>query len=139
MSQQLLTETFIDIITLRAAGLAVDKIAQVEKYLAQFTQLLETERAAVVAAGQQPLTMVFSEAAPFFKISAEQGPGFAQNLCKFAAEDAEFAKSDLLGKSFSEKVSNFFERWSGKRKPLQTGGSVDDFLPVRNGQQSNTK
>jgi hypothetical protein len=123
-SAQILTETFVDIIKFRTLGLAANQIAKVEKYLSKIAKLIEAERPVAAAVGSTPtITTLLEEAAPALKIAAEKGQEFTQALLTFATEDAEFAQSEIFGKSFSEKLSNFFERWSEKRKQkiFQTG------------------
>ena len=98
---QLLTETFVDIITLRLPGLAVDKIAKVEKYLARFTQLIKAERSIALETGTQPqLTTLLNDAAPFFKQALEEK----------AVSEAAASTAQQLEKKVASEIAHAAER-----------------------------
>jgi hypothetical protein len=77
---QILTETLVDIITFRAAGLAAGRVADITKYLSKISRRIAAERSVAAAVGTTPtMTSLLEDAAPIIKHALEEaGPGATQ-------------------------------------------------------------
>jgi hypothetical protein len=93
---QILTETFIDIISFRAIGLAADKVAEIANYLSKISRRIAAERPVAAAVGTTPtMTSLLEDAAPIIKHALEEEASHTSKLAQAAERGAMAAEEKV--------------------------------------------